>query len=766
MARRAHPALRRAAPPPGGMPWRGALLIAAALALLAFLAGPAAARGEKLRVAVALTLSGPSGNIGADVLQGIQMAMEDSGPQAAGVELVVVDDGGQAESAREAARRVVASDAVAVIGPSLSTMALAVEAIYGEAGLAVVAPNIATDQTNGLFRLNLGQSRVGEALADYLHHALGGRRAAVIHSDDGFGRPLAVGFGRGAERFGMTVTYHAVSSPEQVAAAARRVAGDPRRPAVVLGLLETAAVPALQVLRRADVPGPFLATASFAYGGYARLFANEPEEREAPGFFTDGLYAVSPVLFDSGSAALLAARERFRTRHGGQEPSWRTVLAYDATRMLLSRLASALPGGGAPAAAVGDTPARRRAVREAIAALDGPARAFAGLSGPIWFDAARGRPAAVRMARFDRDLLESAPVQLVPVANPDLAERVAGTVVPLSDGRFARFQRVVFAGIYINEIPRVDLPSSSFIADFYFWLRSAARPGEIDASEIQFPDMRRGDFDPALPAVRRELPDGSLYRLWHVRGEFRNEFDLHRFPFDRQTLALRLFNTRAASDRIVYALDRRAAAATSAAAAGPQAGAAMPQAVDEGLPSVSPGAFRGLTQWHALRAEAHRDVLVTPSALGDPLLIGAEQVRELSGFRFEVGLRRRTGATLVKSLLPIGLMTLMMFASLWFPPALVRDRIVMAVTGSLSGTVLLASINNQLGNVAYTVVVEYVFYVFFALALLCTLAVSFAEQFRAAGRHRAALVTEQATRLLFFLAMAATTVAGLLAAGW
>ena len=87
--------------------------------------------------------------------------------------------------------------------------------------------------------------------------------------------------------------------------------------------------------------------------------------------------------------------------------------------------------------------------------------------------------------------------------------------------------------------------------------------------------MRRGDFDPALPAVRRDLPDGSLYRLWHVRGEFRNEFDLHRFPFDRQTLALRLFNTRAASDRIVYALDRRAAAATSAAAAGPQAGAAI-----------------------------------------------------------------------------------------------------------------------------------------------------------------------------------------------
>src|SRR4051794_30837228 len=165
--------------------------------------------------------------------------------------------------------------------------------------------------------------------------------------------------------------------------------------------------------------------------------------------------------------------------------------------------------------------------------------------------------------------------------------------------------------------------------------------------------MRRGDFDPALPAVRRDLQDGSTYRLWHVRGEFRNEFDLHRFPFDRQMLIVRLFNARAASDRIVYALDRRPAARQSPAllamparpSAGGGAGAATLD-TPAGTPWVSSDAFRHLTQWHALRAEARRDVLVTPSALGDPLLIGTEQVRELSGFRFEVELRRRALSTL------------------------------------------------------------------------------------------------------------------------
>lgn len=749
---------------------RCALLLITVL-LLAMPPKAVAEQGSPPRIAVALTLSGPAANIGAEVLDGIRMAMEEASPQVPQVSLMIIDDRGSIEGARDAARHIAEGDALAVIGPSLSAVALAVEPIYAEAGLAVVAPNIATDATTGIFRLNLGQSKVGEALADYLRYALGGRRAWVIYSDDGYGQPLAHGFRRGAERLGITATYHPVADAKQALTAAYRATGDPERPAIILGMLETAAAPVLKELRREDVPGPFLATAAFAYSDYARLFAGEPEEHSSPGFFTDGVYAASPVLFDSGSAALLAFEERFRARRG-HEPSWRVVLAYDAAHMLLEVLAAAARPGGTPPL---DTAARRRAVRDAIAGLNGPTRAFPGLSGPIWFDAAHGRPAtAIRMARFDRDLLESAPLQLVPVMSPDLDERLTGAVVPVADGGFARFQRVVYTGVYLNEISRLDLLQSSFTADFYLWLRSAAapdRPGTADPAEIQFPDLRRGDFEPTQPVVRRDLPNGSVYRLWHVRGEFRNEFDLHRFPFDRQILAVRLFNARAASDRIVYALDRRATIgraptvpAIAALTGGGLGAAAATLEPPSRFSSASPDAFRHLTQWDARRAEARRDVLVTLSSLGDPALTGGDRVRELSGFRFEVELRRRTLSTLAKSLLPVGLMTLMMFASLWFPPALVRDKVAVAITGALSGAVLLAAINSQLGNVAYTMDVEYAFYMFFALALLCLLSVSVAERLRITGRSRAALLTERVTRLVFLLGVTATAVVGWIAA--
>lgn len=52
----------------------------------------------------------------------------------------------------------------------------------------------------------------------------------------------------------------------------------------------------------------------------------------------------------------------------------------------------------------------------------------------------------------------------------------------------------------------------------------------------------------------------------------------------------------------------------------------------------------------------------------------------------------------------------------------------MAITGALSGAVLLTSINSQLGGVGYMVAVEYAFYGFFGLSTLCIVSVLAAER--------------------------------------
>jgi len=77
--------------------------------------------------------------------------------------------------------------------------------------------------------------------------------------------------------------------------------------------------------------------------------------------------------------------------------------------------------------------------------------------------------------------------------------------------------------------------------------------------------------------------------------------------------------------------------------------------------------------------------------------------------------------------------------------------------------VLLSSINSQLGNVGYVIAVEYGFYIFFALCLLCIVAVLMAERYRAAGRGAAAVTVERTGRYVFALGGAATIAAAWLA---
>ena len=72
---------------------------------------------------------------------------------------------------------------------------------------------------------------------------------------------------------------------------------------------------------------------------------------------------------------------------------------------------------------------------------------------------------------------------------------------------------------------------------------------------------------------------------------------------------------------------------------------------------------------------------------------------------------------------------------------------------------LLASVNSQLGGTGHPIAVEYAFYLFFALSLLCIVAVLLVEQFRVAKHNAAAVKTERWTRVAF-LAVAAITVAG------
>ena len=719
------------------------------------LAAPwANAAAQAINIAVVASVSGPSEFAGHGLVDAVRFAVDEA--NAAGgspvFELKVYDDTSDEKKVREVARQAASTDTLIVIGPASSNLALAACPIFAEAGLADIDATAHADEvTNNAttFRTVMSTGQIGDGVANYLGRILKANHAMVIYKDNGYGRPVATYFKQAADRLGISATYQPYASPAQREDAVRLALANPDQPPLVLGMTYEDAAPALITLRRQGYKGIILGTTTMARGSFVDLFSKEPEERQTKGYFTNGAYAVSPMILDSANAETLAFADRFQKRYG-REPSWESVQGYDAARLAMAALRAVLASGSETGA---DQQSRRKAVCAYLASRNSPANALTGLTGPLWFTPGRFCQQAVRMGRFHAGVFESAPVQIVPVTTPDPSELADGSVFELEPQRFARLQRVVYTGIYINEVPYVDLSKSSFGADFYLWLRFAkeAGPNSPDPTDIIFPNLLSGGVDQAHPAEQYEMTDGTEYRLWRVQGEFRNDFDLHRYPFDRQSLSLSLSNARAAADRIVYVLDRRSSLGQ------PHTPSVTVNPV--GTPSLAAStAFRNLTQWDSLGANQRRENLVTESALGDLRRVGAESYRELSGFLVTVELQRRAVATLAKTLLPLFLMTGIMFASLYFPAALVKEKVTVAITGALSGAVLLTAINTQLGGVGYTIAAEYVFYVFFCLSLLCIVAVLSAERFRAASKPGGAVAVDHWARRIFLLAVLVTVV--------
>ncbi len=466
------------------------------------------------------------------------------------------DDEGTTEGAQRVAGSIVASQASLVLGPAFSFLTLAAGPVYAAAGLAVLPTTATADSITRnptTFRVIFKNSAQGELLATYLSRVLGLRYAAVIAVDDGYGRTLQAGFESAANRLGIAADYFFFKTPADADQAVQSAAADPSRPAVALMMLDADAARILTMLRRLGVKAPVLGGDALGDEIISERLAAEPEEQRQRGSLTDGLYAISPMILDSANAETLAFAARFRARFG-HDPLWQSVTGCDA-----ARLAIAAARAAAAQAATAEPASMRAAVLGFLRSLTSPLQAVPGLLGPIWFDQDRGREQAIRIGRFNAGRFESAPLQIVPVTLPAAAELASGAVFEMQPRRFARLQRVVYTGAFLNDVPHIDISRSSFGADFYVWLRFArnAEPDSPDPSDIAFPNMLSGRFAPRGAAESVAMADGTGYRLWRVQGEFRTDFDLHAFPFDRQDLQLRFFNARASSERIIYALDRR-----------------------------------------------------------------------------------------------------------------------------------------------------------------------------------------------------------------
>jgi hypothetical protein len=377
--------------------------------------------------------------------------------------------------------------------------------------------------------------------------------------------------------------------------------------------------------------------------------------------------------------------------------------------------------------------ADRDAVRLSLNKIDSPQTAVAGLTGPLYFDANRDMPRPVRMGLFRLGSFVTAPLQLVQVEHPELvnlAEEEARGAIASFAGRHYWRQRAVYTGIDINRLSRIDIRQGSFNADFYLWMRFAG--GDDAPTRIEFPGLLdKAGFDPMKP-LKTGQEDGLNYRLFRISSDFKAAYDLHDYPFDRQRLLIRFQNTEQRQELVTYVID----------------GFGMRLTADKDAVAAD-GAYSGLQLWKFLGLRYFVDAFASSSTLGQSSMFAASARTEYPGFNATITLQREYTIFIIKTMMPLFLLVLVVFTTLFFPETLFRERVGIPVTGILTGAVLLVSVNGQLGDVGYTVALEKIFYAFFGLCLMALVAGFGHEMFRYYGRKRGAVVLDRVAQVVY-----------------
>ncbi|MFZ0838380.1 MAG: ABC transporter substrate-binding protein [Xanthobacteraceae bacterium] len=729
-----------------GKPSRIVWAVGIFLVALVLIVGRWVTQPVPYRIAFASSITGPIGFTGQESLVATQIYLDQvnrsGGIDGHPVELVVFDDKSSGAGAIANVPSIAESPCLAVLGHFSSAASLPAGALYKQAKIAAVTGQTAADELTKdnpyYFSAQTPNRYQGAFMADYINALVtSGRSPAAsgaptvdfIYSGDAFGRSLLAGYkqGNGGE---LPRAWEIASQRElfdaSLKAVVEQLAAVPEPRIIVIGSSTDFIGPILLALRRANIHSPIFLGASGASEGIVKGLADDSDDHEASAIFQK-LYAFSPLLLDStGENGLEFAAEY--ARRTGKRPGWIPAKANDAARLMVEALRRAHPQLTA-ASKVDD----RERVRAALAELTSPAQAVPGLDGPLYFSGTHEMPRPMRLGIFQSGRLISAPLQLVQLENlPTVAvdkEIEKGNVVSVR-GKFYWLQRVVYAGIDVNRLNRVDVRDGSFNADVYVWMRYGGK--NEDPVQITFPDLKDPkSFVPDKP-LEAGIGGDLNYRLYHLAADFKANFDLHRYPFDQQNLIIRFQNTSRPRQQVAYAVDT------------------FGLRVDEtSYAHGNPDAFRDIDLWHVAGVRPFVGYISTASTLGKLPLISSNNRIEFAAFDTEIQLRRDAVAFITKSLIPLFLLVLIVFATLFFPYSLVKERCTIPVTGVLTSAVLMISINSQLPPVGYTVAMEYAFYVFFGLCLMAMLSGFTCEILRTRNRQGLSATIDLGVKLTY-----------------
>ena len=126
--------------------------------------------------------------------------------------------------------------------------------------------------------------------------------------------------------------------------------------------------------------------------------------------------------------------------------------------------------------------------------------------------------------------------------------------------------QTITVGLYLQNIPEIDIKSNSFTAELYIWFRWS---GDIDptltyqiTNAVSVADMSRIPIytDAAGNPVPEIMPNGEKLQSFHVYGRFGHPFPLAKYPFDDHDIVLSIEDAKHNNRALIHQIDVKGSA--------------------------------------------------------------------------------------------------------------------------------------------------------------------------------------------------------------
>jgi len=284
-------------------------------------------------------LTGRVADLGVAGRDGVILTVEDinqsGGINGRKVELVIKDDRQDASSVKQAIRELSKEDAIAIIGPMTSSMAVAAQSSLNAARIITISPTVTTDQLSGLddffLRVTAPLSSKAEQLASHVINKLNLKKIAVIYdvSNRAYTDTWFNCFAGALQENGgqITIAEEFTSQPDTyfLPIAERILETEPDGVLLLSNAIDTALL-AQQIRKLESEVALFASEWSFTTDLIS--FGGRP---------VNGMTAFLSFNASSQEAHYLVFKDKF-TKRFGYAPSFATVLAHDAASFLFAGL--------------------------------------------------------------------------------------------------------------------------------------------------------------------------------------------------------------------------------------------------------------------------------------------------------------------------------------------------------------------------------------------------------------------------------------------